>query len=49
MAKELDESLDSLGGCTAEVVQRELCSQVRELRRMYFENYAIKKYREAVP
>ncbi len=47
MAKELDESLDSLGGCTAEVVQRELCSHVREMRRMYFENYAVKKYREA--
>lgn len=49
MAKELDESLDSLGGCTAEVVQRELCSHVREMRRMYFENYAVKKYREVVP
>ncbi len=46
MAKELDESLDSLGGYTAEVVQRELCSHVREMRRMYFENYAVKKYRE---
>lgn len=48
MARELDETLDGAQGYAAEVLQRELWKHVRELRRMYYENNAVKTYREGV-
>lgn len=46
MARELDETLDGAQGYAAKVLQRELGKHVRELRRMYHENHAVKTFRE---
>lgn len=48
MARELDGALDEAQGYAAEVLQRELGKHVRELRRMYYENCAVKAYRREV-
>ncbi|MCI9122285.1 MAG: hypothetical protein HFG00_12345 [Oscillibacter sp.] len=45
-ARELDAALDQLDGCPAEILQRELRSQVLELRRMYWKNYAVTEFRK---
>lgn len=44
MAKELDSALNVLEGYAAQVVQRELGKNFRELREMYQRNYAVRKY-----
>lgn len=46
MARELDEALDGTQGYAAEVLQRKLKEHVRELLRMYHENYAVKTFRK---
>ena len=48
MARELDEALERMEGYAAEVLQRELGKHMRDLKRMYYENQAVKQFREGV-
>ena len=49
MARELDDAIDKLDSSTARaVLRRELQERVKELREMYFENYAIQRFREGM-
>lgn len=46
MARALDEALDGAQGYVAEVLRQALGKHVRELWQMYYENYAVKAFRE---
>ena len=50
MAKSLDTALDGLdaSGYPAQVLRRDLRQQLRELQRMYYENYAVQQYKEGM-
>lgn len=49
MARELDDAIDELTSSTArETLRRELRERVKELREMYFENYAIQQFKEGM-
>ena len=48
MARELDKALDGVTGYPATVLRRALDDRIRELREMYFSNYAVQQFREGV-
>lgn len=46
MARELDQALDGAQGYAAEVLRREMGKHMRDLRRMYYINHAVKAFRK---
>lgn len=46
MARELDQALDGAQGYAAEVLRREMGKHLRDLRRMYYINHAVKAFRK---
>lgn len=48
MARDLDAALDTAEGYPALVLRQDLHKRLEELREMYFENYAIQKFKEGM-